>query len=195
MRLILSRHGQSLANIDPSYAGKDSVLTPLGEQQADCLGRWLKDHQKDIDLIICSPLRRARMTAEIANQYLNLPIEVNEDLMEVAKTDFPSMPRRKHPLQPDTMHYDAKSDGYYDEYRIQVNRALEIICKDIMRPNPTLVISHGGTAATLLRLILERHDVRFLTYNTAMHFVSWDNGMWQIDALNATPHLSDDMLS
>jgi broad specificity phosphatase PhoE len=194
MRLILARHGQSFGNIDPS-AWPDPVLTPLGEQQADRLGRWLQTNRPEIDLILCSPLKRARMTAEIVNQYLNLPLQVNDDLAEINQFDLPLLPRRTNPFEPGSIHYPPETNGYYEAYCTQVKRALAYITADLVRPKPLLVVSHGGTSATILRLILERHDIFFWTRNTGMHFLQWDDGRWSIEGLNFTSHLPPELIS
>lgn len=57
------RHGESQANIDKIYAGSriDSPLTTKGFEQADRTAEILEG--KRFDLIVSSPLRRARDTA------------------------------------------------------------------------------------------------------------------------------------
>lgn len=77
-RLWLVRHGQSAGNVARDQAhelGKvripldirdvDIALSPLGEQQADALGRWFADGAGNgrPDVILCSPYVRARETA------------------------------------------------------------------------------------------------------------------------------------
>ncbi|MCC7206739.1 MAG: histidine phosphatase family protein [Anaerolineae bacterium] len=196
MRLILARHGQSFVNVDPAtYAGQDAPLTPLGEQQAERLGRWLKEFEPDIEAITCSPLRRAQQTAEIVNAHLQLPLSVDERLAEIERYDLPLLPRRTHPLQPETAHNDPGADGYYERYKGRVKEALADLLADLMRPKPMLVVSHGGTSATILRLIMERHDVYFLTNNTGLHFVEWTDGRWRIHGLNQLRHLTPDLIS
>jgi broad specificity phosphatase PhoE len=55
------RHGQSISNILPyDVSVKDPILTSTGRQQAEALGKVFRS---PIDLIVCSPLRRAVYTA------------------------------------------------------------------------------------------------------------------------------------
>lgn len=195
MRLILARHGQSFANTEPArYENLPAPLTALGEQQADRLGQWLKRHEPEIDLIMCSAILRAQQTAEIVNQYLAVPLVVNENLNEIETWDYPYLHRRAHPFKLDTLDTSLE-DGVYSAFRIRVQRALDEITSDLSRPKPMLVVSHGGTSATLLRLIVERHDMYFITHNTGLHFVEWDDGRWRIKALNQTRHLPDELIS
>ena len=76
-RLWLVRHGQSAGNvardaaqlsgalqIELNLRDVDVPLSPMGEQQADALGRWFTHHRVRPDVILCSPYLRARQTAE-----------------------------------------------------------------------------------------------------------------------------------
>ena len=77
------RHGQSTYNLIGRTQGhtNDSVLTELGQEQAAGIGQKLKD--KGIELIVTSPLKRARQTAELANQSLNVNIVEDERFIEI----------------------------------------------------------------------------------------------------------------
>ena len=76
--LWLVRHGQSAGNvardaaeaaaahlIDIEWRDVDTPLSPLGEQQADALGRWYAAMPADErpSVVLCSPYVRARQTA------------------------------------------------------------------------------------------------------------------------------------
>jgi len=64
-RLLLTRHGESTANVARQFSGRSDVaLTALGRRQARALGRRLRAFE--IDAAYVSPLLRARETAEIA---------------------------------------------------------------------------------------------------------------------------------
>lgn len=58
------RHGESRANVEKVFAGSryDVPLTAAGLQQAKATGVLLRD--KPIDIIVSSPLQRAKQTAE-----------------------------------------------------------------------------------------------------------------------------------
>lgn len=77
------RHGQSTYNVAGRTQGQtnDSVLTDLGKQQAEAIGRKLAD--KGIEVIATSPLKRAMQTAELANKTLNVPIVADDHFIEV----------------------------------------------------------------------------------------------------------------
>jgi ribonuclease H / adenosylcobalamin/alpha-ribazole phosphatase len=69
-RLVLVRHGQH------EYAVEDGPLTTLGKQQAERLGTELAATSTDV--VLSSPLRRARQTAD----RVGVPYEVTDELRE-----------------------------------------------------------------------------------------------------------------
>lgn len=79
---ILVRHGETEWHAENRYAGRTDVpLTELGHQQAANLGAWAAGQR--IDAVLCSPLARARLTAEPAATALGLTPRVDERLYEV----------------------------------------------------------------------------------------------------------------
>jgi broad specificity phosphatase PhoE len=60
--LLLVRHGETTANRRGHLLGRaDPELSPRGQEQARALAGWLPN----ADLVVTSPLRRARQTAEL----------------------------------------------------------------------------------------------------------------------------------
>ena len=81
MKIYCTRHGQTVWNADNKICGLTDVeLTDKGRNQANELGKRLKNVK--IDLIICSPLKRARDTAEIINKYVGAKITIDSRLIE-----------------------------------------------------------------------------------------------------------------
>jgi broad specificity phosphatase PhoE len=81
-----ARHGENTANLSRrfSYRVYDGDLTDRGVAQAEQLAETLCAAGHDYQLLICSPLRRARQTADIVSARLGLPIAAElEDLREV----------------------------------------------------------------------------------------------------------------
>src|SRR4051812_18506300 len=81
-RLLLVRHGETVWHAENRYAGtSDIALTERGHRQARGLAHWVRG--RGIDAVACSPLGRARRTAEPAATALSLVPEVVEDLREM----------------------------------------------------------------------------------------------------------------
>jgi len=83
MKLYVTRHGQTnynvlgLCNADETI---DVYLTPLGVEQARQVSQKLKE--KPFEVIYISTLKRTRRTADIINEFHNVPIEVDERIMD-----------------------------------------------------------------------------------------------------------------
>lgn len=112
------RHGQSTYNLAGRTQGRtnDSVLTDLGKNQALDVGKKLKN--KEIQAIICSPLNRAKQTAELANSELNVPVVYDDHFIEVNVGEI------------EGMHYteiQAKYGEKYQQWR-SLDRQYEDLC-------------------------------------------------------------------
>ncbi|TMZ61638.1 reverse transcriptase-like protein, partial [Klebsiella pneumoniae] len=80
-RLVLLRHGQTPLSVERRFAGISDVgLTETGHEQARAVARRLAG--RGIDVIVSSPLRRARDTADHVAQELSVPTEVADELRE-----------------------------------------------------------------------------------------------------------------
>ncbi|MCL2355367.1 MAG: histidine phosphatase family protein [Oscillospiraceae bacterium] len=81
MKIFVTRHGQTDWNVERKVQGlSDNPLNSVGIQQAKIAKEQLD--QEEIDLIISSPLLRAKKTAEIINEGRNIPILFDERLVE-----------------------------------------------------------------------------------------------------------------
>ncbi len=81
---FLFRHGQTTYNLNGLIQGhtNDSELTPLGVTQAYEIGQKLKKYP--IDIILCSPLKRAKQTAiEVLKSFDNIPCIEEKAFIEV----------------------------------------------------------------------------------------------------------------
>jgi len=80
-KIYLTRHGQTQNNLENRYTGwQDIPLNPHGFDQAQDSAQSIK--AKNIDLIISTPLLRARQTAQEFRDILKCPIIVAEQLKE-----------------------------------------------------------------------------------------------------------------
>lgn len=81
MSIYITRHGQTNWNIERRFQGRtDNKLNEKGIEQAHEVAEKLDT--EPIDLIICSPLIRAKQTAEIINEKRGIPILFDENLLE-----------------------------------------------------------------------------------------------------------------
>ncbi len=82
MRLLLVRHGQSLANIEARIQGDDDPLTDIGRAQAEAVGLHLRE-RGDVTHLYASPLARARETALIISKHIGVAPVFEPGLAEI----------------------------------------------------------------------------------------------------------------
>lgn len=88
---LLLRHGQTALSVERRFAGRGDVpLTDVGRQQAAAAAASLAS-RGGVDLVVTSPLSRARRTAEAVADATGAPLSVDDDL---AETDFGDWERR-----------------------------------------------------------------------------------------------------
>ncbi len=84
-RILLIRHGQSQWNKDSEedrFNGRTDIsLTEYGETQAERIGLFLRN--QEIEMIYCSPLRRANNTAGIIGKKLGIVPHILNELIEI----------------------------------------------------------------------------------------------------------------
>lgn len=182
--LVLARHGQSAGNLDRSL-GPDTDLTDLGREQAARLGAWLAGQGYRFGALYCSPLRRARQTAEIVNAHLGLKMILDADLRETEVPYLEWLPGRVEPLGPEPPPPFAAE---YEQMRQRVARATARILAG-NRAGQVLVIAHGGTLGTMVRTVLGVHALLVRTDQAAVHVLSWLGSRWNLQAINCQEHL------
>jgi broad specificity phosphatase PhoE len=184
VELVLARHGQSYGNVDRSL-GWDTELTELGREQAAGLGNWLVEQGYDFSAFYCSPLRRARETAEIVNAHFRLEIAFDDDLRESRGDHLDDMPSRAGPLGAEP---GPPFGPMYDALRERVVR----VTQRIVDENPegrVLVVAHAGSLGTMLRAILGAHAMLVHTEFTGVHCLRWEGHRWRLIYANRREHL------
>lgn len=199
--VTLLRHGESVGNAESRWQGQaDFPLTEKGRAQARALARRWKDEGVVFDLIVSSPLLRAKETAGILAAELNLPLELDELWMERDNGEFagltPAEAREKFPQPVFYTPYDfVGGDGEGDwELYLRAGQALHSL---ITRPPARyLVVSHGGLLNQLMHAIVgitpqaNNAGVRFRFENASFAQLTYfpHQHRWMIDRLNDRAH-------
>lgn len=79
------RHGQSDDNVAPVFQSPDSPLSAKGRQQAEAVAKRIASLK--FDVLISSPLHRAKETAEIISQETGMKLELSDLFVERIKPD------------------------------------------------------------------------------------------------------------
>jgi len=178
MEILLTRHGQTEWNLLKKVQGKaDIELNEKGIKQAEETRDYLKNEK--INLILCSPLKRAMQTAEIINQGRNIKMIIDERISERDFGEFEGMPNTEFDFNAfwsykQNLKY-SKAENIRDFFG-RVYSFLDSI-KNEYAGKRILIVSHGGIsipvkcyfdgipdAETLLPLCLGNCEVAKYSY-------------------------------
>ena len=135
MNLIFLRHGQTDWNTQGLIQGRTDIpLNDAGRAQAAAL------EFEHIDAIYCSPMQRAKETAEIINQTFNLSIKTDERLIE---RDYGTFEGKPFAGQLDENELGQAGAEPLSELHARVSSFLWEIA-DKYDSQTVLVVAHGG---------------------------------------------------
>lgn len=142
MKLLIVRHGQTDWNLKGKAQGRtDTKLNKTGIKQAEEIRDKLLNEV--IDVVISSPLKRARKTAEIIASRRDIPIVCDKDITERSFGRYEGQEAKY-------IDFDAiKRSGEIgietdEEFVIRIGRFLENVKKQY-KDKTVLIVSHRGT--------------------------------------------------
>ncbi len=150
MKLLLTRHGQTDWNIEGKIQGQTDIeLNETGIRQAETTREKLANEK--IDIIISSPLKRARKTAEIIATGRDVPIIIDKGIEERYFGEFEGKTRKEFNFDEiwnyklNKQYEDAESTG---ELFARVQEFLEKM-KEEYKNQTVLVVTHGGVSVPI----------------------------------------------
>lgn len=150
MKLLLTRHGQTDWNVAGKIQGMtDTELNETGINQAKRTKKQLEN--KNIDVIITSPLKRAKKTAEIIGEDRKIPIIEDNGVVERYFGKFEGMTAKEFDFDEiwnyklNKQYEDAESVGALFN---RVQGFLEKIKKEY-KDKTVLVVTHGGVSVPI----------------------------------------------
>ena len=196
--LLWARHGENVANLSRTLSHRmfDGELTQAGRRQAAELAARLGDSAGEpVSYIVCSPLRRARQTAEIIAHRLGQPVAAElEDLREL---DVGDLDGRNDGLAWDTYRGvlaawragrpDARFPGGENRTELcaRLVRALTAVSVPAAGARP-LIVAHGGALRAALPALADQPDpgADLATGSFATLAVSRSDGSLRVELLS-----------
>ncbi len=150
MKLLVTRHGQTDWNLAGKVQGKTDIeLNETGLEQAKIAGEKLLNEK--IDVIISSPLKRAKKTAEIIRGNRNIPILLDKGIEERSFGEFEGKTREEFDFEEiwnyklNKQYKDAESVG---DLFTRVQGFLNKI-KEEYNDKTVLLVTHGGVTVPI----------------------------------------------
>jgi len=206
--IYLIRHGEAYSNVEPIIGGMngDKGLTPLGIAQAESLrDRLAASGEIRADVLIASPLPRARQTAEIIAPALNQPIVFEQDVEELRVGEADGMHvgefREKYGLpdyRVEPFRPIAPGGEYWGEFMLRVATTLDRITREYVDRN-IVIVCHGGVVDGSMVNAFQLNSlyippVEFHTINTSI--TEWERrssgeslGLWRLIRYNDAAHI------
>ena len=156
MKIYVIRHGETDWNLKRKIQGNTDVeLNKNGIEQAKKLKNILETY--NIDIIISSPLKRARKTAEIINESIKCTIIFNENLRERGYGEFEGSAIEV--LEKDEIIKSGALHNYFINKKYKgvepikdiFNRVKQTIdeLKSEYKDKNILLVTHGATIAVI----------------------------------------------
>lgn len=198
---VFLRHGESVGNAEARWQGQsDYMLTEKGRMQVRLLAdRWKSEGMK-FDLIIASPLVRAKETAEMIASALDAQVQLEPLLMERHIGEMEGLTAEEIRKKRQTSHvspYDSiggEGEGDWALF-LRAGQALQALLH--RPPGNYLIVSHGALLNQLMNAIVgiaphvDPSGVRFRFENAAFARVLYfpHQHRWAFEALNDHAHL------
>lgn len=149
MKLYVVRHGETIENANDCLVGRiNTSLTEKGINQAKQVSEYFKD--KNIDLIVSSPLDRCKKTAEIISDN-RIPIIYSDSLLGRDHGEFTGKP--KESIDFDEYWNYNKNIQYKkaESVRQLYDRVAKLIeeLKETYQDKNIIVVTHSGIMRVL----------------------------------------------
>ncbi len=144
------RHGQTEANLARTMAGWiDSPLTALGIEQAHDARQIVEKLEIKPDIIVHSHLSRARDTANIINQNLNIPTIEDADIAEMHAGEWEGAPYEACDAMMKSWQ-DPPGGESFETFTNRIKRAKNRALQD--KYQKPLFVCHGGVFRAFAKL-------------------------------------------
>ncbi|RBY82484.1 bifunctional RNase H/acid phosphatase [Geodermatophilus sp. TF02-6] len=195
----LLRHGRTEHTPERRYSGRnDLALSATGRAEAAAAAK--RAEELGIEVVLASPLRRARETAEVVAAVLGLPVQVDDDLVELDFGELEGLTaeeaRQRHPLATRRFAAGVTVAAPGGESIADVSRRVARARERILREHAgrtVLVVSHVTPIKLLLAAGLAvPDDVVHRVFLEAASFctVAWSSdGRSAVRLVNDTAHL------
>jgi ribonuclease H / adenosylcobalamin/alpha-ribazole phosphatase len=195
----LLRHGQTEHTPERRFSGRNDLpLSRTGRAEAEAAAHRARD--LGVEVVLASPLRRTRETAEIVAGALGLPVTLDDDLVELDFGDLEGLTfdeaRSKHPIAArrflDDVTVAAPKGESIADVSARVARARRRVLAE-HAGRTVLVVSHVTPIKLLLAAGLGAGDEvvhRVFLEAASLSSVAWSSdGRTSVRLVNDTSHL------
>jgi probable phosphoglycerate mutase len=202
---VLLRHGETIHTAQKRFSGSggdDPGLSDRGRWQAEQAGAWLAA-AREVDVVVSSPLARARQTGSIVASARGAELVVEDDLRECAFGDWDGstfaevQQRWPEELAAWLASTSVRPPGgeSFDQVRSRVSNLRDRLIGE-HAGKTLLLVTHVTPVKTMVQLALDapshalfRMELRPASLSTVVWF---DDGSASLRSFNDTAHLRGD---
>ncbi|MFC5735095.1 histidine phosphatase family protein [Cytobacillus gottheilii] len=187
--LCIVRHGQTDWNAEGKLQGSTDIpLNMNGVKQAELCAAYL--NQDKWDIILTSPLSRAKKTAEIIQNQVGVPLKVMEDFTERHFGKAEGMtPEERQQHFPDKNYTDMET---VEELTPRLQEGLMRISREY--PNQkVLLVAHGAVIHAILAANALDAELfnQIRLENACLNNMTFKEDKWSIKDYNVIHHLQE----
>ncbi|WP_400242869.1 histidine phosphatase family protein [Niallia sp. JL1B1071] len=185
-KICLIRHGETDWNVRGKIQGKTDIpLNDNGIMQAKQCRDYLND--SDWDVIVTSPLKRAKHTAKIINEALKLKVVEMNEFMERSFGEAEGKTREERAiLYPDHQYPNQESR---EDLITRIMNGLEKILSQFPEQK-VLLVAHGAVIHTLLTVVSEDQlMIENYLSNACISNIHYKEKKWEVKDYNLVNHL------
>jgi len=186
--ICLIRHGQTDWNAEQRLQGQTDIpLNERGKLQAKECARFLTDAKWDV--LLTSPLKRAKQTAEIIQKQVDLPIIEVKAFAEKSFGDAEGMTKVEREKSLLKRPYPNEEEAHAFQERIM--KGLETINRDYP-DQKVLLVAHGAVIRLILDILSdgELTSNQTVLMNACISNIHFEEMKWKIRDYNQVSHLT-----
>ncbi|KDE32297.1 MULTISPECIES: histidine phosphatase family protein [Bacillus] len=186
--ICLVRHGETDWNAAKRIQGRTDIpLNDTGKWQAEQTGLYLKDAHWDV--VISSPLSRAKETAHLILQHVHAPLVIMDDFIERDYGDAEGMSfEERQKLFPNKQYPNMEPLSALQDRMLEGIEKVRATYPD----KRVLIVAHGAAIHALLTSLADEQmgikDTRL--ENACLNYVEWTDGEWKVNDYNVVSHLT-----
>ena len=151
MKIYYVRHGQTDLNLAKKMqgGGTEKELNETGVSQAYNTKKELENVK--YDLVICSPMKRAKQTAEIINEGRDIPIITDERIRERKLGDYEGRDvteEMENNIWDYKLNYNISNGENLHDFEKRIDEFFDDI-KEKYHDKSVLIVAHGGIAKVI----------------------------------------------
>jgi len=185
--ICLIRHGETDWNVERRLQGTTDIpLNARGIQQAEACSNYLASFSYNV--LISSPLKRAKETAEIINQQLHLPLQLMDDFQERYFGDAEGMSYEARRTAYPAKNYPNQEKK--EDFHERIMKGLQKV-NQLYPDKQVLLVAHGAVIKAILTTFSGNEHIleNNMLMNGCISNIQFEKEKWNIKDFNQTAHL------